>query len=349
MRRVRALARAIVVSIPLAALVGCATGRGSRPAEPPPSSADARPQQGVSLFRSDGSPASIDDIVRAMSEADVVLIGETHGHPVGLALAADIWDRVAARSPGAALALEFIERDSQAHLDDYLSGVTTEEQFRKASGRTPGNYPEGHRAMLERAKAAGVPVAASNAPRRYVRLARLEGFARLAALTEAQRRLFVIPPTLPTGRYRDEFFSMMGGMPTTRTGDGGGGHAGEGDRREQERTLLGFFRSQAMWDATMADSIRALRASGRRPVVQVVGRFHSDFEGGLAQYLRAQMPEARIVSLSVSPETRDQLPAEDFGRADFIALVGPAPEPEKAADAASAPGAEKSSQPATAP
>lgn len=337
--------RLIVLCLMFALIGGCASMERADPvtvaSEPPTVEVGAIP-----IFKSGGAVASIDDVVAAMAQADVVLIGESHGHPDGLALAADLWSRTLALTARPALALEFFERDEQAHLDDFLTGVTTDEQFRKNARRTAGNYPDGHRIMVEQAKGAGAPVAASNAPRRYVRLARLEGFSRLAGLTPEQRRLFVIPKTLPTGRYRDEFFSMMGAMPTNTSNADGASHSGDGDRVERQKTLMGFYRSQSMWDATMADSIARALAEGRRPVVQVVGRFHSDFEGGLTQFLRVLAPEARIVTISMAPETRDTLASEDAGRADFVVYVGPMPEkPKEAESPAPAPSASNGSVP----
>ncbi|MCW5776018.1 MAG: ChaN family lipoprotein, partial [Phycisphaeraceae bacterium] len=99
-----------------------------------------------------GQRVGWDEIVSSAGDADVVMIGETHGHELGLSVAAAMWEDILARTDHAALSLEFIERDSQAHVDDYLAGITDEAQFRRASGRTAGNYPDGHRAMLEAAK-----------------------------------------------------------------------------------------------------------------------------------------------------------------------------------------------------
>ncbi len=244
------------------------------------------------------------------------MIGETHGHPLGLAFAAALWEDVLARTDRAALSLEFIERDSQVHLDDYLAGLIDEEQFRKASGRTAGNYPEGHRAMVEAARHAGRPVIASNAPRRYVRIARASGYERLASLTPEQRRHYVIPVEMPSGRYREEFFKLMSGMGDVSHGGSGGGGS----------MVEAIFRSQSLWDATMADAVAGVLAQGNRPVVQVIGRFHTDFEGGTVQLLRRVRPGVRVLTLSVTDSTGPSLADTDLGRADFVIYAGPSSE-----------------------
>ena len=190
-------------------LGGCATGGGSRstPATIVPASA-------LPIFDGrSGLSMTWDGVVAAASAADAVLIGEMHGHEQGLAAAAELFEAVLARRPNTtALALEFMERDEQVAIDDYLSGVTDSEAFAQAIGATASSYPEGHRRMLEAARAAGRPVIAANAPRRYVRLARSGGFERLERLTPEQHRLVVAPSAITEGPYKDRFFELMGGM-----------------------------------------------------------------------------------------------------------------------------------------
>lgn len=270
----------------------------------------------------DGRAATWDELVSAAASADVVILGENHGHALGLSVAAAVWEDVLARSPRtdrAALAMEFIERDEQAHLDDYLTGVVDEAAFVKATGRTDSNYPPGHRAMVEAARARGRPVIAANAPRVYVRLARTEGFEKLATLTDEQRRLFVaprpdqLPP--PGSKYRDDFNNVMGLTS-----------AAEAEAQpERAAAIDAMFRAQSVWDWTMADSVARAVAAGDAPVVLVVGRFHSDFDGGLVQALRTLRPGVSIVTISFVDSAPGQpVRDEDRGRAGFVVYVGEA-------------------------
>lgn len=269
-----------------------------------------------------GAAIAWDDLIARCIAANVVVIGEEHDLNPAQMMAADLFSAILARRSDAVLSLEFFERDEQVHLDDYIDGLTTDEQFVAATGRREGNYPDGHRAMIAAAKAAGAPVIASNAPRRYVRLARLEGYDRLRALNEAQRALFVIPSVMPSGHYRDEFIGMMSAMGA----HGPEGAAGPQPSEEQRRSAAeATFRSQAMWDATMADSIvRALR-DGARPVVHVVGRFHVDHDGGTLQLLRRARPSARVLTISCGRGTSAALLGEDRGRADIVVYADDPP------------------------
>jgi len=272
------------------------------------------------------------ELVNAASSADVVLIGENHGHELGLAAAAMLFQDILAQSPNAALSMEFLERDQQVAVDDYLVGVTDEAGFAKASARTASSYPAGHRAMVEAARIAKRPIIAANAPRRYVRLARIESYERLGTLTYEQTRLFRVPTTMPSGRYRDSFGALMASMrketvaapvpttsatsatPATTSPDiqslASSQQLGHplGDPLVQPTLVWtpqmeGLFRAQALWDWTMADSIASLIARGTRqnyskPVVHVIGRFHVDYEGGTVQALRQLAPDARIITIT---------------------------------------------------
>jgi uncharacterized iron-regulated protein len=256
---------------------------------------------------SDGRRVTEAELLTAMLASDVVLIGEQHGHPLGLDLAARLFERLVADPKGAsaALCLEFFTRDQQAAIDAFLRGTSSEAEFRKAAElKDEGAYPAGHRRMVEAAKARGRPVIAANAPRALVKRARLEGFEKLRAEPNEQ---VVVPEALTEGKYRDDFMALMGG-----------GHAGV-----DVATMEGFYRAQNVWDATMAGSVvQALATS--RPVVQVVGGFHVDGAGGLYQRVRAAAPEAKLWRLSMVAEAPDGLRAEDKQRADVVAYVGAA-------------------------
>lgn len=307
MNSVRAILLALVAAL---ALAGCAGAPRAQTAPPPP---DPR---GVTILRGeDGSPVTWSRFCAEAALSDVVMIGETHGHPLGLAAAAALWEDLLAITGDPALSLEFFERDTQAGLDDYLLGITDRDAFEKATGRGPGNYPEGHRAMVEAARIASVPVVAANAPRRYVRIARREGYERLRRFTDEQRRLFRIPDEVPQTRYRDDFMSLM-------TGGGAAAH-GSADAAERERAAAEMFRSQVLWDWTMAESIARALEHRSRPVVHVVGRFHSDFRGESVRALELLRPGVRVLTLSFVAAETDSLREEDRGRADFVVYVGP--------------------------
>ena len=266
----------------------------------------------VRIFRGDGTPASWSELVDAASTAEIVFVGENHGHPLGLASAAALFEDVLARSERASLSLEFFERDEQSRLDDYLSGVSDAATLERRTQRSEGNFPPGHRAMVDAAKAKGRPVHASNAPRQYVRIVSQKGYEPLGELSWEQRRLFRIPDELLTGRYRDDFDRIM--TPNGR----------DPQAPDEQARLARVFRSQQMWDWTMAESVFLALERDEAPVVQVIGRFHSDFRGGTVQALERLRPGTRSLVVSyVNEDAPAALPADDVGRGDFVLYVGP--------------------------
>ena len=298
----------------VAALALLVSGCAGTPPTPFHKRAPVLPPEARELVMVDGESGddvSWEQLVERARGVDVVLIGETHGHPQGLAAAAFLFDELLADdSLHPALALEFFTRDQQLGLEDYLSKVTTESGMVKALRLTHGNYPDGHRAMVRAARKAEAPVWAANAPRRYVSLSRKRGYPFLQELGPLQAQQFVVPESLTEGDYRDRFEELM-------THD---------DEPPTPEKLTAVFRSQNLWDATMADSVvRSVRAGGV-PTVLVVGHFHVGFDGGTKQRVRDAEPERTMLTLTFLDETSDVLRDEDKGRADVVIYAGAFPE-----------------------
>jgi len=333
-------ARTVTIVACLCSLVGCTSGNRSVAIDPETgltareaeanreaerARLDAIPEglkapeevRELRVFSGTGIDMTWTGLVARAAASDVVLIGELHGHPMGLDAAATLFeDLLELRPTTAALAMEFFERDEQIHLDDLMTGVIDHEAFMKATGRENiGRYPEGHRRMVLAAIERDRPVIAANAPRRYVSMARTEGFERLEGLREGQQELFVIPGSLSDGGYKDRFFEIMGGMR---------GHSEEEvPESEDDPKILSFYRSQNVWDATMVASVVETLDSGSYPVVLVIGQFHTDFEGGTTSRLRELRPGARVMTVSVQPVWSLELREEDRNRADAVIYIGP--------------------------
>lgn len=262
---------------------------------------------------SDGAQLDFESVAEMASQADVVVMGEVHGHERGLDAAARLFAE-SVQVESAALSLEFFERDQQSALDQYLSGKLDSASFLKASRRSASNYPPGHRRMVELARDHRRAVYAANAPRRYAKLARTEGFDALRALPPEEHGLFAIPEQMPGGAYRDAFTALMGG---DAHGDP------HGDPHGGAMDVEGYFRAQALWDETMAQSIAGALADGHRPVFHVVGRFHVDHDGGLLQQLRTARPDAAVLSVSTVDRWYGPFDDDDRDRADVLVFVGP--------------------------
>ena len=255
------------------------------------------------VTRGDGTPSSLEAIAAATDFADVLYLGEEHGNPVGHRLEAEILQRVHARAGTrrVALSMEMFERDVQGVLDEYL-GDRIREKDLLLDARPWPNYARDYRPLIEYARAHGLPVIASNAPRRYVnRVGRL-GEPGLSGLSE-QALGWLAPRPLPraSDAYAAKFTSAMGGADH---------HGGPG-----------LLAAQVLRDATMAEAID--RYLGDHPgaiVVQVNGKFHSEGHLGVPEQLRRVRPAVRQVVVTMA--------AEKPGAGDFVIVTPPMPSPK---------------------
>ncbi len=293
------------------------------------------------VFTGGGKPASLDDVVRAMGDADVVFIGETHTDPVGHWIEAELLRRAlasagAGEASGAvrpvALSLEMFERDVQHIVDEYLAGYITEEQF-TAAARPWDHYDTDYRPMVELAQEAGIPVIAANAPRRYVnRVSRMGPDALLDLPPHARSVLPPLPYPPASDAYREEWMTLMREMPMEPQcdppeADG----AGEGDEEQKAhaeaepahippphapaedpapaegRTHVAAFmenaiHAQALWDASMAHALATfLEANPGALVLHAVGGFHVENHTGIPEQLRLYRPGTRSLVVSMEP------------------------------------------------
>ena len=315
-----------MIALSLATLLPTGCGRSDpfllRPADPSPRSqllpAEPWAPRALAMFRGrDGGVATWADLMEAAGRCDVVIVGEQHddatAHAFELALVSDLL----ASFPGSILSLEMLERDEQEILDAHLAGEIPLAAFIEATGSATWGgrrWEDSYGPLIEAARRTGSGVVAANSPRMYVRRARTEGYEALRELPPEERSLFDLPDRLDEGDYRARFEALMvsareraGTPPPTR--------------EEVDAAL----RPQMVWDATMARSIAgALRERGRgsAKVVHVVGRFHSDFDGGLVSELRRAAPFASILTVSRVPEASRHLREEDRGRAYVVVYTG---------------------------
>jgi uncharacterized iron-regulated protein len=294
----------------LVLLAGCSTPRGH--VARAPASLDVRK---LPIFDgADGRRISWSSVLAAANDVDFVLIGEQHddaiGHAVELALVEDMLERW----PGSAISMEMLERDEQVLLDDYLDGIITAKAFVSATESAnwggPGGWTHYYQPIVDAGKSADGSVIAANAPRRYVSLARKEGYDRIESLSPTRRDLTELPISDSHEDYRDRFHETMS-------------DAAMGEHRISDEDIDAYFDSQLVWDATMADSVATAQANGAEKVVHIVGRFHVDFHGGLVSELRARAPDARILVISMEPLTDKTMRPEDIGRADIVIYTGP--------------------------
>ena len=180
-------------------------------ADVPPSPVEG---QDFRVYDISGRSSSFADVLKALSDADVVLVGEEHDDMVGHRFQAELlgaaYRRLQAEDGrNVVLSLEMFERDVQYILAEYLDGTISEDHF-LSSSRPWDDYEERYRPLVEFSKAHGLTVIAANAPRRYVNRVSREGPESLSALSEtAKGFLPPLPYPGPSDEYRAQWAALM--------------------------------------------------------------------------------------------------------------------------------------------
>jgi uncharacterized iron-regulated protein len=248
---------------------------------------------------------SIDEIVAAMTQADVLFFGEEHNDSIGHYLEAKIFEKLSKAYDGkVVLTLEMFHTDVQPVMDEYLAGLISEKNFTKEA-RAWNNYKD-YRPMIALAKQEKLPVIAANASGRYSNAVTRGGLSVLSQFPKASRQFFApLPIDTLTGRYYEKFTDLLGG------------HSMGG---------MQVYQSQNFWDATMAWSIaKASKVYKKYKIFQVNGRFHSDEKLGTVAQLHELSPKLRVLNIA-------SFAAEDFNNpnwekykslGDFVIVTDP--------------------------
>jgi len=254
-------------------------------------SASAQDSLDVTVLSRDGHAATLADVVNAMAEADVVFLGEQHDDSLGHVVQHHLL-RAAQEAYGeqrrVVLGLEMFETDVQLALDEYAAGLIRERDFLDAA-RPWGNYARDYRPLVEYAIAEGLPVVATNAPKRYVsRVSREGGLDALAALSEAGRATMPAEIIAPSEAMSEAFLALMGGAASHGSIPG-------------MPSVDGMLAAQNLRDATMAWALHRAMESGDL-ALHLDGAFHSDGGIGIPEHLARIAPELRVVTVTIGPE-----------------------------------------------
>jgi len=261
------------------------------------------------IFDAKGNPASLDKILEAIAQTDVVFLGENHDDATAHALQLQIFKSVIekyGKDRKVALSLEMFERDVQTVLNEYLNNLISENHF-LLSSRPWNNYKQDYRPLVELAKTDKLSVIAANAPRRYVNMVSRGGRDTLNSLSpEAKKWLAPLPYNQASETYGNKFKALMGGSPESNMG------------------LNKILDSQSLWDATMSYSIAQLLKKNKKSlVVHLNGAFHTENRLGTAEQLLKYRPKTKVLVITMRYEEDftkfDKTKHENLG--DFVILT----------------------------
>lgn len=261
------------------------------------------------IFDAKGNPSSLEKILEATVQSEVVFLGEQHDDATAHALQLQIFKTLVekyGKQRKVALSLEMFERDVQIVINEYLNNLISENHF-LLSSRPWNNYKQDYRPLVEIAKAEKLPVIAANAPRRYINMVSRGGRNSLNALTtDAKKWLAPLPFGQASEAYSNKFKALMGGSPESSMG------------------LNNILDSQTLWDATMAFSVAEFLKKNKNPlVVHLNGSFHTENRLGTAEHLLKFRSKAKFLVVTMRYEDNftnfEKTKHENLG--DFVILT----------------------------
>jgi aminopeptidase N len=205
---------------------------------------------------------TLDEIIDAVSDKPIVLIGERHtnyeDHKVELAVIAGLLKK----GKKIAIGMEMFQRPFQKAIDEYLVGTIDEREFLRKTeyfkrwGYDYNNYRE----IIEFAKAKGIPLVALNQRSEIVDTVAKGG---LDALTQEERKELPQEMDMSDESYKKRLREVYEDHP-------------------DHIPFENFYQSQIIWDETMAHS--AARLLEERPdhhIVVLAGVEHIMYGSGI--------------------------------------------------------------------
>lgn len=257
-----------------------------------------------------GQPQSLTQGVQQLAEADVVFLGEYHGHNGAHFFQARMLAELHSQQPDLVLSMEQFTIEHQATLNQYLKGAIGEATLVEQAEAWP-NYRASYRPLVEFARSHAMPVIAANAPADVVRCVGRVGAGYLDRIGPSERAELPAEPFYSVPAYKDKFVAAMG----QDNHGNAGGH---------------LFQAQLLRDNTMAEAIlEAHKARPGQQIIHINGTFHSEGHLGTVAALAWRAPELtiRVVSpvIAENPDRPELKPGES-DKGDLLYMLRELPE-----------------------
>lgn len=269
-----------------------------------------------SLKDGDLQPIRLADLVRHVSDSDVVFVGEYHGnhasHLLESRLLTVLHQANKRHQRSMLLSMEMFTRDQQGIVDDYLEGKFGEHYLINEAPAW-SNYKAGYRPLVEFVKARNIPIVAANAPGDIIRCIGRKGDSYINKLTSMEKNHIAQKPFAAVPGYQEKFMSFMGA-------------SGHSPSERHQNTYL----AQLARDNTMAESIaKALEQRPGSQVLHINGSFHSEGHMGTAGALKRMKPSLKIMVVTpLYPETLSEMMSEKVSpkeTTEFFYVLNPEP------------------------
>lgn len=266
-----------------------------------------KPMPAYQIFSGERSKSiDFDKMMKGLKDADVIFFGETHDNSICHWLQLQVLKSLGEdSSKDIVVGVEMFESDDQLILNEYLSGLIKETNFKKEA-KLWDNYKTDYAPLLEFAKKNKLDFIATNTPRRYASMVARDGLKSLEKLDdEAKKYIAPLPIEVnyELSSYK-EISTMMGGQKAHGKSIGNK-----------------MIDAQAFKDATMAHFISENLSEGKL-IYHLNGSFHSTKKEGIVHYLQKARPELNIITITmVSQEKILELEEENQSLADYIIAI----------------------------
>jgi uncharacterized iron-regulated protein len=253
--------------------------------------------------------ASLTQLASVVTSGSILILGEYHGLAAHRDQHVLILNQLREKGLRVSVGLEFINYTDQSYVSQYQSGDLDDDQFLSLINWTGVSFDFYKQQLKFPELRLGEFSLGLNLPRAITSKISKQGFA---SLTEDEKAL--LPPHFEVGRdsYKDRFREAAGAHCPN---------------------FENCFAAQSSWDDTMAwQAVNFIQNHPEQVLVIVVGEFHAQFGGGLADRIYSRFPEASVKIVSqiwAEDMTEDEVQHElqpspvEGPRADFIWVSKP--------------------------
>ena len=221
-------------------------------------------------------PVTASQIIERIRPGSVLILGENHGIAAHRDQHLTVLNLLRQQGFKVSVGMEFINYTDQPFVNQYLAKQLDEDAFLKAISWQGFPFEFYKQQILFPNLCDGELTLGLNVPRTITSKIAKTG---LDSLSVDERQLLPIDFTLGRDSYKARFAKIM--------------HVPPGPALDR------YFTAQSAWDDTMAfQAVKFLDSNPKHVLVIIVGEFHLQYGGGLADRILARQPNTNIVSVS---------------------------------------------------
>ena len=236
------------------------------------------------LYNNKGEVTSYSDMVKDLTQSDMVFFGEYHTNPIShwmqIELAKSLYK---AKGDQLFFGAEMFENGNQLVLNEYLAGYYPEKKMLVEITQLWGNYQTDYKPLVEFAKEKELRFIATNIPRRYAAMINSYGMEALKKLSPEANAM--IGPDFEKYFDATVYDDMKDKM---------GGHV--------PPTMDKIQMAQAAKDATMAHFSIINHKKGNL-LFHLEGAYHSDYNRGIVWWINKIKPGFNIKTVTTVMES----------------------------------------------